>query len=86
MNWFENFKIALIEEDERKLASLISQIPPFDTQDEMVSAMHLIDQARKLYENKKSLLAKEMNEIRLSKKFLASADDTASQRQLDITS
>ncbi|WP_300367364.1 hypothetical protein [Hydrogenimonas sp.] len=86
MSWLDDFKIALIEEDEERLSSLITSMPNFETIDEMKSAMHLIDQAKTLFEKKKESLAKQMKEIEASKKFLTSSENSANNGKFDITS
>ena len=86
MNWLDDFKIALIEEDEERLSSLISEMPAFDEVDKMKQAMHLIDQAKKLFEEKKKILGVQMSEIERSKKFLTSSDNSFKNSKLDITS
>ncbi|WP_456452424.1 hypothetical protein [Hydrogenimonas sp.] len=86
MNWLDDFKIALIEEDERRLASLVGQIPAFETTEEIESAMRLIAQARTLMEAKKDQVAKEMREIETAKKFLTSSEEPPESGKLDITS
>jgi len=86
MSWIDDFKIALIEENETKLLSLIDTMPTFDDPDEIRTAMHLIDQARSLVEKRKRRLAEEMRQLETSKKFLTSSEEEAPDRRLDITS
>ncbi|WP_201353113.1 hypothetical protein [Hydrogenimonas urashimensis] len=86
MAWLDDFKIALIEEDEERLSSLIDRMPAFDTTDEIKRAMHLIDQARGLIIGKKRELAEEMKRVETSKKFLTSSGGSVSSTRLDITS
>lgn len=86
MNWLEDFKIALIEEDEERLSSLISNLPRFEKREEMESAMRMIEQGRALFEEKKHRLAKEMKELEMSKKFFSSSDSSSPNHSLDITS
>ena len=85
MSWLDDFKVALIEEDERTLASLTAKLPSFDDIEEMEAAMRLIAQARTMLESKKERLAKEMREIEAARKFLTSSD-SADGGRLDITS
>jgi hypothetical protein len=85
MNWLDDFKIALIEEDEPRLASLAERLPTFESVEEMEAAMRLISQAKAMLENKKERIAKEMREIEGARKFLTSSDDPDSVR-LDVTS
>ena len=87
MNWIDDFKIALIEENESKLLSLIDSMPTsFDDPDDIRSAMHLIDQARRLIEKRQRRLGEEMRQLETSKKFLTSSEEETTDRRLDITS
>jgi len=86
MNWIDDFKIALIEENESKLLSLIDSMPSFDNPDDIRSAMHLIDQARRLIEKRQRRLGEEMRQLETSKKFLTSSEEETTDRRLDITS
>jgi len=86
MKWLNEFKIALIEENDTKISSLLSSMPSFNTIEEAQEAMALIDQARKTYISKKERLAEQMRQIETSKKFLLSSKDQNKLNKLDIHS
>jgi len=86
LKWLDEFKIALIEENDTKLSSLLSSIPSFNTIEELKVAMALIDQARKIYISKKESLAKQMQKLEASRKFLLSSENRPKHPKLDIHS
>lgn len=86
MDWIEQFKIALIEEDEERLNALIGSMPRFEDLETLVRAQRLVAQALELFEQRKKEIAGRMREIELSRKFLVSSDELRDDRNLDITS
>jgi len=86
MKWLDDFKIALIEEHDDKIYSLISSMPSFDTIEECKEAMALIDQAQKVYTLKKEEIAKQMQQLKKSRKFFFSSENRAKYPKLDIHS
>lgn len=86
MKWLDEFKIALIEENDTKISSLLSSMPSFNTIEENQEAMALIDQARKTYIFKKNRLAKQMQQLEKSRKFLLSSENKTKHPKLDIHS
>ncbi|WOE68925.1 hypothetical protein RZR97_07320 [Hydrogenimonas thermophila] len=86
MKWLDEFKIALIEENDTKISSLLSSMPSFNTIEENQEAMALIDQARKTYILKKNRLAKQMQQLEKSRKFLLSSENKTKHPKLDIHS
>jgi len=86
MSWLDDFKIALIEENDHKISSLLSSMPSFHTIEESQEAMALIDQARKAYILKKEKLAKQMQKLEKSRKFLLSSENKTKYPKLDIHS
>jgi len=86
MKWLNEFKIALIEENDAKISSLLSSMPSFDTIEENQEAMALIDQARKTYISKKERLAKQMQQLEKSRKFLLLSENKTKHPKLDIHS
>jgi len=86
MKWLDDFKIALIEENDHKISSLISSMPSFNTIEESKEAMALIDQARKIYLLKKEKLAKQMQRLEKSRKFLLLSENKTKHPKLDIHS
>jgi len=86
MKWLDEFKIALIEENDTKISSLLSSMPSFNTIEENQEAMALIDQARKTYISKKERLAKQMQQLEKSRKFLLLSENKTKHPKLDIHS
>ncbi|BDY12002.1 hypothetical protein [Hydrogenimonas cancrithermarum] len=86
IRWHEAFKIALIEENERELVSLLEKMPKFEHLDEMESALALIAEAKQLFEIKKKQLLDEMKKVRTAKKFLTNSEETFSEKKLDVHS
>jgi len=86
MSWLDDFKIALIEEDDLKISSLISSMPSFNTIEENKEAMALIDQARKTCILKKEKLRKQMQRLEKSRKFFLSSENKTKYPKLDIHS
>ncbi|WP_457595825.1 hypothetical protein [Hydrogenimonas sp.] len=86
MNWLERFKVALIEEDDARLAFLLEEMPSFDDVEEARSAQRLVAQAIALFEHKRDTLAKEMAEIEATRKFLTSFQPAEGRARLDVSS
>jgi len=68
--WLERFKIALIEEDIRKVDVLLLDIPEFKKIDDLREAYTLIQAAKDKFEKEKSKTKSKMNKIKKAKKFL----------------
>jgi len=86
MEWIENFKIALIEENIDELSSLLSSMPKFETVEECHKAMALISQARNIIIEKREILSKQMQQLEKSRKFLLSSKNLTDHKRLDIHS
>jgi len=86
MEWLENFKIALIEENIDELSSLLSSMPKFETVEECRKAMALISQARETMIKKREIVAKQMQQLEKSRKFLLSSKNRTDHKRLDIHS
>ena len=71
--WLDTFKLALIQEDEKQLLSLIQELPNFSLDVEMQQAQVLIQNAIELFEAKKPKFKEEMLKIRKTKKYLNSS-------------
>jgi hypothetical protein len=86
MSWIEQFKIALIEEDEGKMSALIDELPSsFESKEEVISALALIAQAKHLFEKKRAQLKRQMNELERTREFLTSSEKPqTSPKRLDI--
>jgi len=86
LKWLDEFKIALIEENDTKISSLLSSMPSFNTIENAQVAMALINEARKTYISKKERLAKQMRQLEKSRKFLLSSENRPKHPKLDIHS
>ncbi len=75
MKWLELFKIALIQEDIKTIDTLLSEIPEFKKIEDMRSAYTLIEEAKKRFENKQSIIQQKMNKMKHAKKFLDLAEN-----------
>ncbi len=71
--WLTRFKLALIQEDENRLLSLIENIPLFESENDMHQALVLIENASDLFEEKKSELNVEMQKVLKTKKYISSS-------------
>jgi len=70
MPWLEAFKIALIQEDGKKLSSLIDTLPQFESPQAMQEASYLIEQAIEFFKEQEKSASLEMQKIRKAKKYL----------------
>jgi len=70
MSWLKAFKIALIQEDEKQLSSLIDELPKFESTEAMQEASYLIEQAIVFFKNREKMASVEMQKIRKAKKYL----------------
>ncbi|WP_456380359.1 hypothetical protein [Hydrogenimonas sp.] len=86
MDWIEQFKIALVEEDEERLSSMMEIPHAFETLKEMREAQALIRQAIEMFEKRKSVVSEEMESVERSKKFFSSSEIFRPVNKLDITS
>lgn len=72
MQWTKELKIAIIEEDELKIEKIISELPQFNSLEQMDEAAHLMKAAHKLLSEKKDELASKLVKIKKQKEFLNS--------------
>ncbi|RUM44284.1 MAG: hypothetical protein DSY46_05970 [Hydrogenimonas sp.] len=86
MSWIDQFKIALIEENEAKMSALIDELPTsFESEEDVISALALIAQAKQLFEKKRAQLKRQMNELERTREFLISSEKPQpSSKRLDI--
>ena len=83
--WNRQLKIALVEENEEAIDTLVGQLPDFDNVEQMERARELITQAKTMILQRKEAIAAQMREMETARKFLTSSKgQTASH--LDITS
>ena len=86
VNWIERFKIAVIEEDDRKITQLLDEMPRLNDEDQIKKAMKLIQHAIDVYTQKRDVTALQMQKILDEKKFFSSVDSKTTAHRLDITS
>ncbi len=72
MNWLNELKIAIIEENENKIYELISNLPQFNSLEEARDATALMQEAYKFILKKMEETKKVMNSLKISKSFLES--------------
>ena len=68
--WNNKLKLAIINEDELQIASLIKEMPIESTEEELIEASALVQEAIKLIDEKKEKLGQEMTKLRKAKQFL----------------
>lgn len=81
--WLDDFKVALIQDDIDKLEYLASNMPKFETLQQMQEALQLIDNAR----NKVSILQEQtLGDIKKIKQTISFVKSTLTQNEhkLDI--
>ena len=83
--WIQEFKIALIEQDIQKLATLIDADLQFDSIEEIEEAMYMIKEARKLLSKLKNETAISMQQLKKNRDFL-NATQPPVVNKFDITS
>lgn len=82
--WFNAFRVALVEGEESTLFHLSTTLPSFQSTEEMKEAQTLIQQAITMFQEKKERLGKEMAELTKARKFFTSSQNRPGR--LDITS
>ena len=70
MPWLDEFKLALISQNGKKLNQLIDTLPTFTQPQEMQEALALIEGALEFFENEKKEVSLEMQKIRDAKKYI----------------
>ncbi len=82
--WNNEFKVALITKNTKELDKLISQMPQFETLDEMQEAFYLINHAKELLASLKDETAQSMKKIKDTIRYLELTQSNTIQN-LDIT-
>ena len=67
--WLNKLKIAIAEEDIESIGQLFEKQLPKATQDELVQAAHLANEALALIEREKNTLAGTINKIKTAREF-----------------
>ncbi len=70
MQWINELKIAIVEENEEKIEKLIQELPSFDDVQTMQNAAYLMKEAHILLSLKKDALASSLIKIKKQKEFL----------------
>ena len=85
MGWFEEFKVALVSNDTKRIAQLIDTLPQFASLEQMQEAHHLLQEAKKRIEALKQATLQEREQIKKSLDYIKS---TALRRgdRLDVNS
>ncbi|MEO1953947.1 MAG: hypothetical protein ABGW74_04510 [Campylobacterales bacterium] len=88
--WLNKFKIALVQNDIKHLEELVSNLPKFDTIEEMQEASMLIKQARDMLISLKNKTIHDINKMKKKINFLKSSmhhkSDPKEKVSFDITS
>ncbi len=86
MKWLDDFKIALIEEDESRLTALVESMPEEMSVEEAKAASTLILQAKKFLETKKSEVLAEMKKLAKTREsHVSSHNMSEDENRLDLT-
>ncbi len=70
MQWTNNLKIAVIENDIVTIGKLIQDIPAFEDIDEAREALALIQESMKLVDEEKTKMIETMKKMKQTKAFL----------------
>ena len=79
MQWIKDFKIALIEENEKNLEKLLEIIPEFTSLDQMQEVAHLMAEVHQVFSSKKDKMASNMLKIKKQKEYLLSTHTPTSK-------
>ncbi len=74
MKWLEEFKIALVQKNYKKIDELSRNLPTFEKVDEMITASALLESAKEIIKQEQKELSKNMSELKRSRKFFESAN------------
>jgi len=83
--WLNDLKVALVKQDTKRLGELLAEMPEFQKNEDLKSALYLTKEAIKLVEKLKGDTVKSMRQIRKSIDFLESTKREEKTR-LDIMS
>lgn len=72
MDWLKALKIAVLEEDTKRIDALVDEVPRFDTLKEMEEAYYLMKKAQEILLRLQEETKRQMEQIEKSKKFLVS--------------
>ena len=83
--WRTKLQIAIIEKNPQEISRLVSEMPEFESVDEMKAASALIKEALKLLHKLKDETGEALVKLKKHKDFLA-ATETKKVQRFDITS
>ena len=81
--WNNEFKLAILNKDTKRIDLLLTQMPKFETLEEMQEAFYLFNHARELLEGLKDETAKSMKKINETIRYIESTS-TEIPSKLDI--
>ena len=70
LQWAKELKIAIAEENEKKIEKVIEQLPQFESLEQMKEAAYLMQEAHKFLTAKKDEFASKLVKIKKQKEFL----------------
>lgn len=73
MEWINQLKIAIIENNEKKIESLIEKLPQFESVEQMKEAAYIMQEAHNLLTQEKDILASKLLKIKKQKEFINSS-------------
>lgn len=79
MQWIKELKIAIVEEDEKKMETVIAALPQFDSLEQMQEAAHLMQEAYTILKSKKDQAASNLLKIKKQKEFLQATSTSTSK-------
>jgi hypothetical protein len=83
--WLTDFKVALVQKDIDTLDSLATQLPDFDSVEEMKEAAYLLLEAKKLLESLRGSTQKSLQQLKRNIDFLKSTQpDEASKLNIKL--
>lgn len=83
--WLNSLKIAIVERDSDKISELMDTLPNLQSQEEIASALFLLEEAKRVIEDLKDETRLSMSKIKKSINFLKSTQEKPKAR-LDISS
>ena len=83
--WLNSLKIALLEQDTKKLDSLVDNLPHLEKEEDITTAIYLLKEATSLMERLKDETQSSMVHIQKNINFLQSIQSPL-KRSFDITS
>jgi len=73
LKWTNQLKIAIIENNELKIEELLTELPQFDSLEQMKEAAYMMQEAHTLLNKEKNILTSKLLKIKKQKEFLNSS-------------